>query len=86
MEKELEKKDMELNKVKEDLNQANTSKHNLEKKVNQLQTRSSKLQNELDEEKQVSKMALTDKNVLINQRDALEKLRLKVSFEDKQVA
>lgn len=76
----MEKKNIELNKLKEELTQVNSLKHNFEKKVYQLQTRSTKLQNELDEERQVSKMALTDKNLLINQRDALEKLRLKVSF------
>ena len=86
LEVELEKKDSQLNKLKEELQQANTSKHSLEKKLHQVQARSTKLQNELDEERQVSKMALTDKNTLINQRDALEKLRLKeISALEEQV-
>lgn len=76
----MEIKYSEVNKLKDELQQANTSKHNLEKKLHQVQARLTKLQNELDEEKQVSKMALIDKNTLINQRDALEKLRLKVFF------
>lgn len=55
-----------------------STKFQLDKKIIQIQSKLSKLQNELDAERQMNKLVLKDKELLARQRDELEKLRVKV--------
>lgn len=74
----LEAKTTECLALREELSKANSIKIQFDKKILQLQTKLSKLQNDLYSEQQMNKLVLKDKELLSKQKDELEKLRIKV--------